>query len=196
MSGLWLGSYLALWAVVLVELATIAILFRQLGLRLLNSAAGISRSGIAVGRQAPSVTGLDEDWKTVDLDAGSLQRSIILFAATGCVPCARLMPDLALFAQRNPDVVIRVVTPDSVDANRRFAAEHSITMPVINASEANERFEVKATPFAFVIDQTGRVAAKGLVNRYDDLDRLAAFVSDGQPNQQSSPANKRRLNSD
>ncbi len=190
MTGLWLASYLALWAVVLVELVTIAILFRQLGLRLLNSAAGMSRTGIAVGRHAPSLTGQDENGRTVDFNADSLQRSILLFAATDCAPCARLMPDLALFAERNPNVVIRVVTPDNTEANRRFVAEHSIKVPVINAAEARDRFEVKATPFGFAIDEDGRVAAKGLVNRYDDLDRLAShFVSNGRPNLQSSLAN-------
>src|SRR5260370_7917998 len=97
MTGLWLASYLALWAVVLVELVTIAILFRQLGLRLLNSAAGMSRTGIAVGRHAPSLTGQVENGRPVDFNPNSLQRSILLFAPTDFAPPPRLMPNLPFF---------------------------------------------------------------------------------------------------
>jgi hypothetical protein len=44
---------------------------------------------------------------------------------------------------------------------------------MVHSENAAARYNVRVSPFAFFIDQTGRVEAKGLVNRRADLDVVA-----------------------
>ena len=61
MSGIWLVSYIALWAIVLFQGVVIFVLLRQLGVIYLGTARGVANDGLAVGTEAPdfSVHGLD-----------------------------------------------------------------------------------------------------------------------------------------
>src|SRR5438067_1165484 len=146
----------------------------ELGLRLLNTAAGVSRGGLAVGRSIPSIAGEDQQGSPVRFGPDSAAPALIILARTECAPCRRLMPDLARFADDHPDLAIRILTADGRDANREFASEHGLRTPVIHAPLASAAFETEASPFAFAVADGGRIVAKGLVNRYADLDQLSA----------------------
>ncbi len=66
MEGIWLISYIVLWAAVLALGVLVLLLYRQLGIMYLGTAEGVSRDGIDRGATAPDFALTDQH--------GALQR--------------------------------------------------------------------------------------------------------------------------
>ena len=163
MEGVWLVSYVALWALVLFEAMVISLLVRELGMRLLSTAASRMNDGIQLGKRAPLVGTADA------LPEGS---RFLIFGSARCGPCRTLAPDINRFARKHPELGVYFVTSESQDSADLTARELQLLVPVIGDRRAADEYEVRATPFAFVIDEAGLVAAKGLVSQGPALEWL------------------------
>ena len=131
MSGIWLASYIALWAVVLFQGVVIFVLLRQLGVIYLGSAQGVANDGLDVGKEAPdfSLNGLDGE----PLSLASFRGTpvVLIFGSPTCAPCRGLIPDLNAFARdRAAELHVLFLSRSDDESTRRFATEENIEVPI------------------------------------------------------------------
>jgi methylamine dehydrogenase accessory protein MauD len=175
MSGIWLASYIVLWAVVLFQGAVIFLLLRQLGVIYLGTAQGVSRDGIATGERAPEFALRGIDGRNIALPDFRGTPLLLVFGSPTCGPCKGLIPDLNAFAREKAgELRALFLSRGDIESAQRFAREHDIEVPVaVHPDEAlPEKYKTRVTPFAFIIDGEGIVRAKGLANNRAHLDML------------------------
>ena len=175
MSGIWLVSYIALWAIVLFQGVVIFVLLRQLGVIYLGTAQGVANDGLAVGTEAPdfSVRGLNGE----PLSLASFRGTplMLIFGSPTCAPCRGLIPDLNAFAQdRAEELRVLFLSRSDDESARRFASEQNIEVPVAAHPDEDlpNKYEARVTPFGFLVDDDGVIRAKGLTNNREHLELL------------------------
>lgn len=182
MSGIWLVSYIALWAVVLLQGVIIFVLLRQLGLMYLGTAQGVSRDGLAVGERAPDFAVQALEGTTLSLADFSGRSLLLVFGSANCAPCRTLIPDLNVFARELAHELRVLFLSRGEDGEaRRFAREVDAQVPVAtHPDEAlSDAYKARVTPFAFLIDGDGVIRAKGLANNRSHLDMLLQMAREG-----------------
>ena len=175
MSGVWLISYLVLWAVVLFQGAVIFILLRQLGVIYLGTAHGVSGDGLEVGTRAPDFTLSNLAGEPVSLATFGSLPLLLVFGSPSCGPCKGLIPDLnAFWNERRDELHVLFLSHGEADATASFAREHGIQVPVASFPDGGlaNAYKARVTPFAFFIDTAGVIQAKGLANNREHLEML------------------------
>jgi thiol-disulfide isomerase/thioredoxin len=163
MSQLFYGSFAALWLVVIVESFLLLALYRHFGLMALGTADGVQRDGLAVGAEAPSLSGVLSDGTTADWSPKSPLTTLLFFAAPDCEPCARVVPYLNELAHREDLQVVAMASGPRQIAERMAEKFTPIFTSIADdGSGAFQKYRVRVTPFAFVIGNDGRIRAKGL----------------------------------
>lgn len=175
MSGAWLASYIALWAIVLFQGVVIFVLLRQLGVIYLGTAQGVANDGLEVGHAAPDFSLTQLDGKSVSLASFQTMPLVMIFGSPTCAPCRGLIPDLNAFAHdRANELGVLFLSRGDEDSARRLADELSIQVPV--ASHPDEKlpdaYQARVTPFGFLVDEQGVIRAKGLANNREHLELL------------------------
>lgn len=173
MDGIWLVSYIVLWFLVLGMAVLIFVLYRQLGIMYLGSAEGVSRDGLDKGTRAPDFSLTDQYGDAQHL-AGYRGRPVLLvFGSPHCSPCRTLLPQMHEWVRTHQDVVPIWLNAASAEESLKFVSDTGATIPVASYSpETNlmDQYKVRVTPFMFMLDETGVVRAKGLVNTRAGLD--------------------------
>lgn len=86
----WL-SYVVLWCLVIRMAVLLLLVYRHFGLMALGTADGVQRDGLAVGDHAPTFAGITASEENKQWPDGR-RAGLLLFAAPGCEPCARVLP--------------------------------------------------------------------------------------------------------
>lgn len=125
----------------------------------------IGRSGLKPGKRAPDFTLPSVAGAEVALSEFAGRQVFLVFVQTGCGPCHAVVPDLNRL-HRSGDVRVLAINNADPEAGRKWAAEAGAEFPVLLQEKwkTSKRYEVFATPFAFLIDEHGVVASKGIVN--------------------------------
>src|SRR5262245_28102447 len=125
----------------------------------------MNRSGLAPGRSAPDFTLPDVTGREVSLHGFAGRKVLLAFVQPGCGPCRDIVPELNRLAARNRDVQVLAINNAEADAARQWADDVQPRFPVLVQEKwsVSKRYEVFATPFAFLIDERGIVASKGIV---------------------------------
>ncbi len=184
MSGVWLASYIALWAVVLFQGLVIFMLLRQLGVIYLGTARGVAHDGLPVGEQAPDFAVADLDGRPVLLGDFRGLPLLLIFGSATCTPCRGLIPDLNLFArERQQELRVLFLSQGEAEESRRFARELDLQVPVATHpdDELPDKYRARVTPFAFLIDGEGVIRAKGLANNREHLVLLLRMAREQTP---------------
>jgi methylamine dehydrogenase accessory protein MauD len=172
MSTVWLVSTVALWAVVLSmgflllgALRALALLRWRLEQLEAVTPTRVGRGGLKPGKPAPDFTLPAAAGGEVSLHDFAGRRVLLVFTQSGCKPCHRVLPELNKL-QRGGEVQVLVVNNGEPEATRRWADGARAAFPVLMQQQfaVSKRYEVYATPFAFLIDERGVIASKGLVN--------------------------------
>jgi len=185
-----LVSNLALW-VVLLSLAFLLLgALRALGLiswRLeqleATTPSRLGRDGLKLGKKAPDFTlpvatnGARAQSETGPHVNGELslrdfagRKVLLVFTQSGCGPCHAIAPELNRVHERGDHQVL-VVNNGEPDETRRWAAETRARFPVLAQEKfsLSKRYQVFATPFAFLIDEQGIITSKGIVGTRQHL---------------------------
>lgn len=179
MSGAWLVSYVVLWLVVVGLVAVSFLVLRQLGMAYLGTAGGIARDGPEVGARAP-------DFEASELSGGAVRFSeirgwrLLVFGRAICQPCHALLPDLnVVSAERRGEVSVIFLCQGTREAADLFAGSAPIEVPIWVCPEHRvaDRYNVRVTPFACLVDRDGIVRAKGLVNNRPHLEAVLSVVA-------------------
>lgn len=173
MEGIWLISYIVLWALVLALGVLVFLLYRQLGIMYLGSAEGVSRDGLERGTKAPDFRLTDQYGNAQQLSQYRGRPVVLLFGSPHCNPCRTLLPQLHDWAKAHPETTVLWLNATTEEESLKFVSDTGATLPVLpHPPETNlmDRYKVRVTPFMFLLDEGGIVRAKGLANSKAGLD--------------------------
>jgi methylamine dehydrogenase accessory protein MauD len=186
MNPWWLVSYVALWLVVLFLGFLLLGALRALGLlrwRLeqleATTPSRMGRGGLKPGKKAPDFTLPCVAGGEVSLHEFAGRRVLLVFTQSGCKPCHKVAPELNRLHDAGA-VLVLVVNNGEAEATQKWAAEVKARFPVLSQQQfsVSKRYEMYATPFAFLIDERGVIASKGIINNGQHID----FVLSGAGN--------------
>jgi methylamine dehydrogenase accessory protein MauD len=172
MSIVWLISTLALWGVVLLLGFLLLGALRALGLlrwRLeqleATTPSRLGRSGLKAGKKAPVFTLPTVAGGELALRDFAGRKVLLVFMQPGCGPCHAVTPELNRL-QDAGEVQVVVVQNGDLETVRKWADEHRPRFPVAvqERLSLSKRYEAFATPFAFLIDERGVIASRGIAS--------------------------------
>jgi len=137
----------------------------------------LGRGGLKSGKRAPDFKLLSVVGPEVALADYAERKVLLVFVQTGCAPCHAVVPELNRVHQRG-DVQVLAINNAAPEAARKWVSEAGAEFPVLMQEnwKVSKRYEVMATPFAFVINEKGVIASKGIVNSKKQI----GFVLDGR----------------
>lgn len=191
--GVYLVSYVILWALTLVLvivvlglLSEISTLRQRLGP---EPGALATNDGPLIGSRAPRLEGTLLSGTRIRRE-GSEHRTILIFVSPTCDPCLRLLPQISGFVRRKPEVDLFVVVQGSTETARELVSLYEIPANVLADADRSisAGFAIRATPFGIALDTEWIVRTKGIANDAGHLEALASF--------HVTPQGSRRFSSD
>ncbi|HLJ66002.1 MAG TPA: TlpA disulfide reductase family protein [Chloroflexota bacterium] len=193
MPAFWTAAVAALWVVVAVVALILTGVLRQLGiiqLRLgVDPGVLLTEEGLARGTQAPLFEAPDAlTGEPIRLADFSGRRLVLVFLTTGCIACRELVGHVNRVARdesgRTGFLAVCFGTGLGCrEFTRRFNLEPRMVVDPEN--KIATEYGVTATPFAFLLDESGVVLVRGIVNTWPHLEAL--LREEGTPQQVETP---------
>jgi len=170
MSVLWVLSAVLLWVLVLLlgflllgALRSIEWLRWRVDQLEATMPSHVGRSGLQPGSKAPDFTLPSASGGEISLHDYAGRKVLMVFTQTGCGPCGEIVPELNR-VQRD-GVQVLVVNRGNLAETSAWAAKSGARCPVLaqEGLDLARRYEVFATPFAFLVSQRGVIVSKGIV---------------------------------
>jgi len=172
MMSLWLISHLLLWGATLATGFLLLGTLRSLGLlqwRLdeLEATRPVrkGREGLPAGKEAPDFTLPATASGDVSLSDFAGRQVLLVFTQSGCGPCLAIAPELNRLHEAGEYAVV-VVNNGEPDETREWAEEVQARFAVAAQEDwsVSKKYLVFATPYGFLIDERGVIAAKGVAS--------------------------------
>lgn len=167
-----------LWVVVVVLVAVVFALARQIGVlheRIAPMGALVMDHGPQVGAPAPVTAVHTLDGRALSIGSAGPRQTLVFFLSPTCPVCKKLLPALRSLARTEAarlDVVL-ASDGDDADAHRRFVERESLhAFPYVMSQPLGMAWQVGKLPHAVLVAADGRVAGKGLVNSREQLESL------------------------
>jgi methylamine dehydrogenase accessory protein MauD len=200
MSPWWLASYVVLWLaflslgfLLLGALRALALLRWRLEQLEAITPTRVGRGGLKPGKTAPDFSLPDVAGGEVSLHDFAGRRVFLVFTQSGCKPCHRILPELNKL-QRGGAAQVLVVNNGEPEATRQWAGEAHAAFPVLVQQQfaVSKRYEMYATPFAFLIDERSVIASRGIINTGQHIGFVLSAADDaakgGQAEAESATA--------
>lgn len=186
-------SNILLWVVVLILLAVIFALARQIGIlfeRVSPVGAMVSDAGPALGDKVAPLALPNLNGPGLTLGRAEGRSQLFFFLSTSCPICKALLPALKSIREDEQGWLDVVLASDGREQlhRRLIEAENLESFPYVLSSELGMSFRVSKLPFAVLIDKDGKVRAKGLVNSREQLESLFTASETGIPSYQAAVA--------
>jgi methylamine dehydrogenase accessory protein MauD len=172
-------SNVVLWIVVLALLAVVLALTRQVGVlheRIAPAGALMINRGLTVGEQVPVIDVTDLNGQALKIGAASRDglSTLILFLSPTCPVCESLLPVLQSSRKHEKSWLGIVLASDGDPAaHREFVRTHGLLdFPYVVSAPLGMTYQVSRLPFAALLDATGTLRARGLVNSREHLESL------------------------
>jgi methylamine dehydrogenase accessory protein MauD len=186
MTIVWASAVGLLWAVVLVlsffllgALRAIALLRWRLDEFEATTPNRVGRTGLKAGTPAPDFTLPSTAGPDVSLLDFAGRQVLLVFTRSGCGPCHAVIPELKR-VQAEEGVQVVVVNHGEPAQTRAWADESGATFPILvqEKYQVSRSYQVYATPFAFLIDETGVVRSKGIANSRQQIGFVLAGAAE------------------
>jgi methylamine dehydrogenase accessory protein MauD len=172
-------SNLVLWVLVLVLAAVVLALVRQIGLlheRIAPAGALMLNRGLTVGEPAPIVEVSDLDGLAHQVGSARAdgRSTLLLFVSPSCPVCKALLPAVKS-SRRDERAWIDVILASDGDSQeqRSFVREQGLQgIPYVVSTALGLAYQVSRLPFAALLDESGILRARGLVNSREHLESL------------------------
>ena len=172
-------SNIVLWIVVLVLLVVVLALTRQLGVlheRIAPAGALMLNRGLAVGEAVPVIDAVDLEGEALRIGApsASAKSTLIVFLSPTCPVCESLLPVLRS-SQRAEQRWLEIVlaSDGELATQREFVRTHDLgDFRYVLSAPLGMTYQVSRLPFAALIDEGGRLRARGLINSREHLESL------------------------
>lgn len=170
-------SSVVLWVLVLALLVVVFALSRQIGIlyeRVAPMGALMIDSGPKVGEAAPRFDLPALDGGTLSVGAAAERSQLLFFLSPTCPVCKKLLPILKSIASAESSWLRLAFASDGeAEEHRAFRRRAGLSaFPYVLSTELGMAFRVGKLPYAVLIDESGRVRAKGLVNSREQLESL------------------------
>lgn len=172
-------SNILLWVLVLVLVAVVFALVRQIGVlyeRVAPAGALMSGKGLKTGELAPVL-----DLHTVDgraLKIGGERKdnksTLLFFLSPTCPVCKTLLPVLEAMRKSEADWLEIILASDGdIDEHRAWLKKQQMeSWPYVLSPQLGMTMQVAKLPFAALIDEKGVLCARGLVNSREHIESL------------------------
>lgn len=168
-----------LWIAVLVLIAVVVALVRQIGVlheRVFPVGALVTPGGLRVGEAAPRVTIDDLRGRSVQIGGAEEtgRKTLLFFLSPTCPVCKTLLPVVTrLAAAEHPPARVVLASDGDPAEHRPFVERERLTStPYVLSGELGVLYQVAKLPYAVLIDGVGILRAKGLVNTREHLESL------------------------
>jgi methylamine dehydrogenase accessory protein MauD len=123
----------------------------------------IGREGLKIGRRAPNFTLPSAGGGERSLSDFEGRKVLLVMTQSGCGPCMGIVPELNRLHDRGEYCVL-IVNNGQLEETVRWTMDAKARFPVLIQEKfsVSKRYEVFVTPFAFVIDERGHIASKGI----------------------------------
>ena len=170
-------AVITLWLVVVAMAVMMWTMLRQIGVlyeRVAPVGALMDSAGPQVG-EASSIFPLQSlTGGAVRIGASGAKATLVFFLSPTCPVCKQLLPALSGIqtAERSwLDVVL--ASDGSQDKHIEFIERQKLSnFPYVLSSDLGMAYRVQRLPFAVLLDQSGVVRAKGLINNREQLESL------------------------
>jgi methylamine dehydrogenase accessory protein MauD len=183
-------SQILLWIVVILQGIAIFALARQIGVlheRVAPAGALINSAGPGVGEQSPrlEVHALGGNAVTVGASLAPGRALLMLFVSSTCPICKKLIPIAKNFAKSERLDVLFVGDADVAEQRKLIAQFELDEHAFVNGPAVGMAYRVDKLPYAVLLDDAGRIAAKGLVNSREHFESLIVAKESGYATIQS-----------
>jgi len=166
------------WAALLALGAICLALVRQVGIlyeRMMPAGALMIDKGPAVGSVAPMFELVDIAQRPVKVGGLSAKRrnTLVFFLSPTCPVCKKFLPVLPSPQARGgaPDIVL--ASDGDIDEHAAFYRKTGLSQyPYVLSQELGLSYAIGKLPYAVLLDDEGKVRAKGLVNTREHLESL------------------------
>lgn len=170
-------SYCLLWIIVIAQVAVILYLARQLGLLYIKvgpAGARMMNVGPKLNEQIAPTYLSDIRGRGLVLGAAGDRNTLLLFLSPSCSTCVEIAKSLPAIARPERQSLLLVVTSRaSLEENEPLFERLSLdNVFCVIGDQLWDAFHVALSPYALLIDTTGRLAAKGLVNNLAHLESI------------------------
>ena len=171
----------------LITLLLAVLLFalaRQVGVlheRIAPMGAMSSDRGPAVGDSAPAlrVTTLAGGQIEIGTPSATGRSRLLLFVSPSCPVCKKLLPIARSFASAERLEVV-LIGDGEAGAQRAMIEQFGLErLPYVNSPQVGMAFQIGKLPYAVLIDASGVIRAKGLVNSREHLESLMVAEETG-----------------
>ena len=172
-----LVTVLVLWLVVIALVVAVFALARQIGVlyeRVAPMGALMMDEGPKVGDLSPMFNLTTLSGARVQVGAPGAHSTLVFFVSPTCPVCKKLLPVLRSSAKVESAWLRVVLASDGDEAKQRAFYEKAelSDFPYVLSSDLGMAFRVGKLPFAVLIDELGKVRAKGLINSREQLESL------------------------
>ena len=179
MSTAIVASIVLLWITVIALVLAVLGLSRQVGVlleRIAPAGALMTGKGLRPGEAAPELNLASLGGDPVHVGgARTDQRSmLVFFLSPTCPMCDAVVPAVKSLAGSERGWLDVVLASDGDDADHEgYVRRKKLQeLPYVVSRELGLRFRVGQLPHAVLIDESGKVAAAGLINTREHLDSL------------------------
>lgn len=172
-----LVSNVLLWMAVIALCVTVLALARQVGLLHERSAplgAMVTDAGPDVGDEAPTFELDDFSGNSVAIGGARQRRqdTLLVFLAPFCPMCNKLLPTIQALGREERLNVI-VISDGAKEDHEDFLRRHPLgDIPYVASAEVGISYRIGRVPYAVLLDESGIIRAKGLVNTREHLESL------------------------
>lgn len=181
----WIIAFAALSFVVLIIGLLVVGIQRRLS-TVLEAAEAVIRlsgtsfgaGGLPAGSTVPNFEAYDEQGQPISSTVLLAEPAIVLFLASDCEPCHRLVADLAMLETRPLGIELIVVLSEG-DTSLRIPALDGLTLAYQRDRGVAAAFDSAASPHAFAVDSERTVLASATPNSFGQLEQLALRLRGG-----------------
>jgi methylamine dehydrogenase accessory protein MauD len=187
MSSLLLVSYITLWLLVLLLFLSVVVLARQIGVlhkRIMPQGARMLDAGPGIGETLPMRQVTDAFGAPVTIGGKQAKKKLLLFLSPECASCEDLAPAIRTVHKKERktlDVVLIGVDGDDA-GGRDFLKRNSLQgIPWVSLPDLASGYRIGSPPYAVILDESGEVRGKGIVNRLEHVESILAAAERGHP---------------
>lgn len=170
-------SNIVLWVAVLALLGTVFALARQIGVlyeRIAPMGALMLDSGPKVGESAPALDLVTLDGRPFATGGARTKSLLLFFLSPTCPVCKKLLPILKRVAvDEGQWLEIAFASDGDADEHAAFRTRAGLqAYPYLLSTDLGMAYRIGKLPYAVLVDEAGKVKAKGLVNSREQIESL------------------------
>lgn len=170
-------SNIVLWFAVLALLGTVFALARQIGVlyeRIAPMGALMLDSGPKVGEAAPALDLVTLDGRPFQTGGARPKSLLLFFLSPTCPVCKKLLPILRRVAvDEERWLELAFASDGDPEEHAAFRARVGLQgHPYLLSTDLGMAYRIGKLPYAVLVDESGRVRAKGLVNSREQIESL------------------------